>query len=213
MPKSSTPLSTIFLLPTLGPALVGAMYKSPVNGTVDPAVKGRKGPPIIGTTGLSSSQINDLSIFAQKAEVGCAIIPNFSVGAAYQKLFSIALSENFNSIGIIEKHHSNKQDAPSGTASDLAESLSTELLPIEQDGKFFDVNNINNKNIYSLRGDQYLAEQVVNFVNDYESFHLEHKVDDRRAYLYGMKIVLDQFNQLEGFNLGLENIIADKIKI
>ena len=36
--------------------------------------------PIIGTTGLSSSQINDLSIFAQKAEVGCAIIPNFSVG-------------------------------------------------------------------------------------------------------------------------------------
>ena len=36
--------------------------------------------PIIGTTGLSPSQINDLSIFAQKAEVGCAIIPNFSVG-------------------------------------------------------------------------------------------------------------------------------------
>ena len=36
--------------------------------------------PIIGTTGLSPSQINDLAIFAQKAEVGCAIIPNFSVG-------------------------------------------------------------------------------------------------------------------------------------
>ena len=64
-----------------------------------------------------------------------------------------------------------------------------------------------------MRGDEYLAEQIVNFVDDYESFHLEHKVNDRRAYLYGMKIVLDQYNELNGFNLGLENIIADKIKI
>ena len=36
--------------------------------------------PVVGTTGLTPSQINDLSVFAQKASVGCAIIPNFSVG-------------------------------------------------------------------------------------------------------------------------------------
>ena len=36
--------------------------------------------PVVGTTGLSPSQIQDLSVFAQKASVGCAIIPNFSVG-------------------------------------------------------------------------------------------------------------------------------------
>ena len=36
--------------------------------------------PVVGTTGLSPSQIQDLSVFAQKAMVGCAIIPNFSVG-------------------------------------------------------------------------------------------------------------------------------------
>ena len=67
--------------------------------------------------------------------------------------------------------------------------------------------------IYSLRGDDYLAEQVVDFISDYESFKLEHKVHDRRAYLYGVQIVLDLFHELNGFNFGLENIIAEKINI
>ena len=166
---------------------------------------------IIGSSGLSVEMLSNLKNSAKNRKI--IVIPNFSVGAAYQKLFSKALSEEFSSVSIVEKHHSKKQDAPSGTAVDLANSLSSELPSIEQGGKFFDVNKINNKNIYSLRGDEYLAEQIVNFANDYESFHLEHKVNDRRAYLYGMKIVLDQYNELNGFNLGLENIIADKIKI
>ena len=166
---------------------------------------------IIGSSGLSEELLSNLKNSAKNRKI--IVIPNLSVGAAYQKLFSYALSEKFNSLNIVEKHHSKKQDAPSGTAIDLAKSFPPELSSIEQDGNFFDVNKINNKNIYSLRGDEYLAEQIVNFVDDYESFHLEHKVNDRRAYIYGMKIVLDQFNELEGFNLGLENIIADKIKI
>ena len=87
------------------------------------------------------------------------------------------------------------------------------MLSNDLEGKYSDVNKVNNKNIYSLRGDEYLAEQIVNFDNDYESFHLEHKVNDRRAYLYGMKVVLDQYREIEGFNLGLEKILTDQINI
>ena len=141
------------------------------------------------------------------------VIPNFSVGAAYQKIFSNALSSKFNSVNIVEKHHSKKQDSPSGTAFDLANSLPPELTSHDLEGKYSDVNKINNKNIYSLRGDEYLAEQTVNFVNEFESFHLDHNVSDRKAYLYGMKIVLDQYSEMEGFNFGLENILADQITI
>ena len=141
------------------------------------------------------------------------VIPNFSVGAAYQKLFSLALSENFESANITEKHHGKKQDAPSGTAIDLANALPSELKSHEKDGDFYQINNVNNKNIYSLRDDKYLAEQEINFINEYESFNLDHKVNDRKAYLYGVKVVLDLYNDLEGFNLGLENLIAKKINI
>ena len=165
---------------------------------------------IIGSSGLSSEMLSKLKTITDRKVI---VIPNFSIGAAYQKLFSLALSDNFNSVNISEKHHSKKQDAPSGTAIDLANSLSSKLNSHEQDGDFYQINNVNNKNIFSLRDDKFLAEQEVDFVNEYESFNLDHKVYDRKAYLYGVKVVLDLYNDLEGFNLGLENIIAKKIKI
>ena len=165
---------------------------------------------IIGSSGVSSEMLSKLKTITDRKVI---VIPNFSIGAAYQKLFAIALSDKFNSVNIFEKHHSKKQDAPSGTAIDLVNSLPSELNSHEQDGDFYQINNVNNKNIFSLRDDKFLAEQEVDFVNEYESFNLDHKVYDRKAYLYGVKIVLDLYNDLEGFNLGLENLIAKKINI
>ena len=165
---------------------------------------------IIGSSGVSSEMLSKLKSITDRKVI---VIPNFSIGAAYQKLFSLALSEKFNSVNITEKHHSKKQDAPSGTALDLANSLPSEINSHEQDGDFYQINNVKNKNIYSLRDDKFLAEQEVDFVNEYESFNLDHKVYDRKAYLYGVKVVLDLYHDLEGFNLGLENLIAKKINI
>ena len=165
---------------------------------------------IIGSSGVSSEMLSKLKTITDRKVI---VIPNFSIGAAYQKLFAIALSDKFNSVNIFEKHHSKKQDAPSGTAIDLANSLPSELNSHEQDGDFYQINNVNNKNIFSLRDDKFLAEQEVDFVNEYESFNLDHKVYDRKAYLYGVKVVLDLYNDLEGFNIGLENLIAKKINI
>ena len=165
---------------------------------------------IIGSSGVSSEMLSKLKTITDRKVI---VIPNFSIGAAYQKLFAIALSDKFNSVNIFEKHHSKKQDAPSGTAIDLVNSLPSELNSHEQDGDFYQINNVNNKNVFSLRDDKFLAEQEVDFANEYESFNLDHKVYDRKAYLYGVKVVLDLYNDLEGFNLGLENLIAKKINI
>ncbi len=165
---------------------------------------------IIGSSGVSSEMLSKLKTITDRKVI---VIPNFSIGAAYQKLFAIALSDKFNSVNIFEKHHSKKQDAPSGTAIDLANSLPSELNSHEQDGDFYQINNVNNKNVFSLRDDKFLAEQEVDFANEYESFNLDHKVYDRKAYLYGVKVVLDLYNDLEGFNFGLENLIAEKINI
>jgi len=165
---------------------------------------------IIGSSGVSSGMLSKLNTITDRKII---VIPNFSVGAAYQKLFSLVLSKNFDSANITEKHHGKKQDAPSGTAIDLANALSSELKSHEKDGDFYQINIVNNKNIYSLRDDKFLAEQEIDFINEYESFNLDHKVNDRKAYLYGVKVVLDLYNDLEGFNLGLENLIAKKINI
>ena len=79
--------------------------------------------PIIGTTGLSPSQINDLSIFAQKAEVGCAIIPNFSVGMVLLQQAASVAAKFYDNIELIEMHHNQKADSPSGTCIKTAEMI------------------------------------------------------------------------------------------
>ena len=165
---------------------------------------------IIGSSGVSPEMLSRLKKTKDRKII---VIPNFSIGAAYQKLFAVALSENFDSVNITEKHHGKKQDAPSGTAIDLANSLPSELISHKKNGEFYQTNQINNKNIYSLRDDVFLAEQEVDFENEFESFNLNHKVNDRKAYLNGLKIVLDLYNDLQGFSLGLENLIAKKINI
>ena len=165
---------------------------------------------IIGSSGLSNETLDKLK--KDKIDRKIVVIPNFSIGAAFQKLFANSLSEEFSSIQVIEKHHANKKDAPSGTAIDLANSLdSIETFEIEKSEAIKNV--INNINIYSYRDEKYMAEQVVYFKNEFESFILEHQVFDRKAYLYGFKTVLDHFDKLNKYTFGLENIILQKIKI
>ena len=165
---------------------------------------------IIGSSGISDESISLLKTLDQNRKV--VVIPNFSIGAAYQKLLSIALSKDFENVHIIEKHHENKQDAPSGTSSDLASSLfdiSSKSL-VTHDGEH---NNINGINIYSVRGEDFLAEQIVKFESKYETFSMEHIVNDRSAYLYGISLVFDEIKNLSKFTLGLETILAQKISI
>lgn len=165
---------------------------------------------IIGSSGISNESISLLKTIDHSRKV--VVVPNFSIGAAYQKLFSIALSKDFENVHIIEKHHKNKQDAPSGTSSDLASSLS-DVNSNKLDNHDGEHNSINGINIYSERGEEFLAEQVVNLTSEYETFSLEHIVNDRAAYLYGISLVFDEIENLSKFTLGLETILAQKISI
>ena len=72
---------------------------------------------------------------------------------------------------------------------------------------------MNGINIYSERGEEFLAEQIVNFETEYETISLEHIVNDRSAYLYGISLVFDEIDNLNNFTHGLETILAQKISI
>ncbi|MAK08631.1 MAG: 4-hydroxy-tetrahydrodipicolinate reductase, partial [Prochlorococcus sp. MED105] len=64
--------------------------------------------PVVGTTGLTPSQINDLAIFTQKANIGCAIIPNFSVGMVLLQQAASVAAKFYDNIELIEMHHNQK---------------------------------------------------------------------------------------------------------
>ena len=171
--------------------------------------------PIIGTTGLLPSQINDLSIFAQKAEVGCAIIPNFSVGMVLLQQAASVAAKFYDNIELIEMHHNQKADSPSGTCIKTAEMIEeypkqyNEGLVKESESLKGVRGGVRDSglNIHSIRLPGLLAHQVVIMGSPGETYTIRHDTIDRKAYMPG---VLQAVRKIGGFKTlvyGLERLI------
>ena len=171
--------------------------------------------PIIGTTGLSPSQINDLSIFAQKAEVGCAIIPNFSVGMVLLQQAASVAAKFYDNIELIEMHHNQKADSPSGTCIKTAEM-------IEEYPKKYNQNLVKETeslkgvrgglrdsglNIHSIRLPGLLAHQVVIMGSPGETYTIKHDTIDRKAYMPGVLQAIRKIGKFDSLIYGLEKLI------
>ena len=171
--------------------------------------------PIVGTTGLSPSQINELSIFAQKASVGCAIIPNFSVGMVLLQQAASVAAKFYDNIELIEMHHNQKADSPSGTCIKTAEM-------IEEYPKKFNKSLINETeslkgvrgglrdsglNIHSVRLPGLLAHQLVIMGSPGETYTIKHDTIDRKAYMPGVLQAIKKIGYYDSLIYGLEKLI------
>ena len=72
--------------------------------------------PVVGTTGFTPEQIEDLTQLSRQKNLGGLIAPNFALGAVLLMQFAAQAAKYFPDVEIIELHHDNKKDAPSGTA-------------------------------------------------------------------------------------------------
>ena len=81
---------------------------------------------VIGTTGLSDDELEILRDLAQEKGLGCLIAPNFSTGAVLMMKFAQMAAKYFDNAEIIELHHNQKKDAPSGTAVKTALMMASE---------------------------------------------------------------------------------------
>lgn len=171
--------------------------------------------PVVGTTGMTPEQLRDLADFADKASVGCLIIPNFSIGMILLQQAAIQASKYFDHVEIIELHHNQKADAPSGTAIQTAQMLS-EL------GKSFNPPAIEEEErlkgargtlyeegirIHSIRLPGLIAHQEVIFGASGQVYTLRHDTSDRSSYMPGVLLSIRKVLQLKSLVYGLEKII------
>ena len=171
--------------------------------------------PIIGTTGLSPSQINDLSIFAQKAEVGCAIIPNFSVGMVLLQQAASVAAKFYDNIELIEMHHNQKADSPSGTCIKTAEMIEeypkqyNKALVKESESLKGVRGGVRDSglNIHSIRLPGLLAHQVVIMGSPGETYTIKHDTIDRKAYMPGVLQAIRKIGNFKSLVYGLERLI------
>ena len=171
--------------------------------------------PVVGTTGLSPEQICELAEFAEKASTGCLIIPNFSIGMVLLQQAAVQASQYFDHVEIIELHHNQKADAPSGTALQTAQQLA-EL------GKAFNPAVVQETEkltgargsvaeegirIHSVRLPGLIAHQEVIFGSPGQIYTLRHDTTDRSSFMPGVLLAIRKVTQLKSLVYGLEKVL------
>lgn len=169
--------------------------------------------PVIGASGLLPEQIQSLQELCTEKKLGGIIAPNFSIGAILMMHFAAIAASFLPEAEIIEAHHQQKLDAPSGTAMKTAEMIAAartdkknqlalkELVPGARGATHHDVN------IHSLRLPGILARQQVVFGNTGETLTITHDSIDRASFMPGIVLACKRVRQLDALYYGLEHIL------
>ena len=171
--------------------------------------------PVVGTTGLSPAQLEELADFAEKASTGCLIIPNFSIGMVLLQEAAVRASQYFDHVEIIELHHNQKADAPSGTAIQTAQLLGElgktfNTAMVEETEKIAGARGSladEGIRIHSVRLPGLIAHQEVIFGAAGQIYTLRHDTSDRACYMPGVLLAIRKVNQLKSLVYGLEKIL------
>ena len=171
--------------------------------------------PVIGTTGLGPSQLEELAVFAAKASMGGAVVPNFSVGMVLLQQAAAAAARFYDYAELTELHHNRKADAPSGTCiktAELMEELGKEFNPpqVEEHESLEGCRGglrPSGLRLHSIRLPGLVAHQEVLFGGPGETYTLRHDTIDRSAYMPGVLHTVRRVRQLEGLIYGLERLL------
>jgi 4-hydroxy-tetrahydrodipicolinate reductase len=170
---------------------------------------------VVGTTGFDDKKLSELkNLLSKNTKVGALIAPNFGLGAVLMMQFSQKAAQYFESVEIIELHHANKVDAPSGTAIRTAELItdarkqskigampdaSKTIIPGARGAKVGDVP------IHSVRSHGYVAHQEVIFGDAGETLSIRHDSINRAGFMPGVLIGVRNVAKHPGLTVGLEN--------
>ncbi|GIW23210.1 MAG: 4-hydroxy-tetrahydrodipicolinate reductase [Candidatus Sericytochromatia bacterium] len=171
-------------------------------------------PVVSGSTGFNKKQLDEFKSLSEEKKISCYIIPNFSIGVVLMTKFAKEAGKFFENVEIIEYHHENKKDYPSGTAIKTAEMLAEnsktynhgrpeEIAKIEncRGGNYFNIN------IHSIRMPGFIATQEVLFGSIGEVLTIKHQTINREAFMSGILFCLRKAINDNNFVYGMDNII------
>jgi len=169
---------------------------------------------IIGATGLDEQEITELEEMVKEHQAGVFIAPNFALGAILMMKYAKETAKYFSHVDIIEYHHDNKLDAPSGTALKTAEMISHIRKPMIQGhpneyekipgSRGGDMNGIH---IHSVRLPGMVAHQEVIFGGYGQTLTIRHDAYTRETYMPGVLLAIRKSFQMKGLIVGLENFL------
>ncbi len=171
---------------------------------------------VLGTTGLSEEQLQE--IFDESATGSAALFhaPNFTTGAVLMMLFAQQAAKYFPDIEVIEFHHDGKKDAPSGTAIRTAR-LIAEARDDASDapGKETELSGfegargslVDGVPVHAVRTAGYVAHQEVIFGSMGQTLTIRHDSIDRASYMPGILMATRAVVDMQGVTVGLEKLM------
>lgn len=170
--------------------------------------------PVVGTTGMTTDEIDTLSRIAEERKVGGVIAPNFALGAVLMMRFAQMAAKYLPNVEILEFHHDQKLDAPSGTALKTAEMIRKvreerrQGHPEEEErlqgarGGYVD-----GFRIHSIRLPGFVAHQEVIFGKEGELLTIRHDSLSRTSFMAGVKLAVERVLTLNRLVYGLEELL------
>lgn len=173
---------------------------------------------VVGTTGFTPERLETLrGWLAEKPQVGVLIASNFSIGAVLMMHFAKQAAAYYPSVEIIELHHPNKADAPSGTAGTTAQMIAEarrqagldavpDATQIDPDGaRGAQVEGIH---VHALRIQGLIAHQEVLFGQDGETLTIRHDSMNRASYMPGVITAVRAVGERPGLSQGIEGLLG-----
>ncbi|GAW91773.1 4-hydroxy-tetrahydrodipicolinate reductase [Calderihabitans maritimus] len=170
--------------------------------------------PVIGTTGMNEEQLERIHLLCEQRGLAAVIAPNFAIGAVLMMRFAREAAKYFPQVEIIELHHDQKLDAPSGTALKTAEMLMEERQVINptEDNSYEKIKGVRGGDykgirIHSIRLPGLVAHQEVIFGGLGQTLSLRHDSINRESFIPGVLLAIKKVKRMKGVIYGLENLL------
>jgi 4-hydroxy-tetrahydrodipicolinate reductase len=172
---------------------------------------------VVGTTGWDATRLSDLGeLLGRNAGVGVLIAPNFALGSVLASAFAAKASKYFESVEVIELHHPDKVDAPSGTAVRTAQLIAAERaeagIGASPDATTTELAGargcaVDGIRVHSVRLRGLVAHQEVLLGGPGEQLTLRHDSFDRASFMPGVLLGVRNVAGHPGLTVGLDGFL------
>ncbi len=171
-------------------------------------------PMVIGTTGLTNEQVDELKSICEQKQVGVLWATNFAIGAILMMEFAGKAAKYFGNVEIIEYHHDNKLDAPSGTSLTTA-GIIKEIRKSKKQGHPDEKEllagargaDYDGFKIHSVRLPGFIAHQEVIFGDVGQILTIRHDSMNRESFMPGVILGCKEIVKRNAFIEGLNKLL------
>ncbi len=168
---------------------------------------------VVGTTGLSTQDLQEISDWCNTYGANVLVAPNFAIGALLMMRFAAEAAKYFPQVEIIELHHDQKLDAPSGTSIKTAEMImnsrseSSKESIGEEKIKGVRGGEMGGIHLHSIRLPGLIAHQEVIFGGQGQTLTIRHDSLSRECFMPGVVFAVKNISRRPGLTYGLDQIL------